>query len=115
MSENPRSHTNRSGSSRSRNCPTIRMPSSSWVSTSSRSKRRISVSRAPGCKVYRRSSSTGQQVDMGSTLDPRLAPHGVHLPAAGQRDDPVGALVAELPVHVDEVRLGGVEVGPATH
>src|SRR6185437_1294404 len=41
----PRSHTNRSGLSRSRNWPKIAIPSSSWLSTNSRSNSAISASR----------------------------------------------------------------------
>src|SRR6266705_1579180 len=62
MSRKPRSQTNRFASSRSRNWPMTLMPSASWLSTNSRSKRSIRTSRVPGWSVYCRSSTIGQQV-----------------------------------------------------
>src|SRR5258707_15573 len=58
MSRKPRSQTNRSGSSLSRNCPKTRIPAASCGSTKFRSKRSINVSRFPGCNLYWPSSMT---------------------------------------------------------
>src|SRR6266540_1157366 len=57
MSGKPRSQTNLSGSSRSRNWPMTCIPSCSWGSTSRESKRSIRTSRRPGQSVYCRSST----------------------------------------------------------
>ena len=58
MSAKPRSHTNRSGRSRSRNSPIRRIGYASWLSTNSRSNSSISTSRWPACRVYCRNSIT---------------------------------------------------------
>jgi GntR family transcriptional regulator / MocR family aminotransferase len=57
----PRSQTNLSGSSRSRNVPMIFMPASSWLSTKLASNRSMRTSRIPGWRVYCRSSTIGDQ------------------------------------------------------
>src|ERR1700712_1420190 len=58
MSGKPRSHTNRSGRSRSRNWPSTRAPTASCGSTSRLSNSSTSVSRCPGRSRYCRSSRT---------------------------------------------------------
>src|SRR5829696_4430435 len=44
--------------------PQIAMPTASWVSTNSRSKRSINTSRWPGCSVYCLSSTTGYRTSV---------------------------------------------------
>src|SRR6185312_8878492 len=62
MSGNPRSQTNWSGRSTSRNVPRIDIPVASCGSISSRSKIEIISSRWPGTNVYRRNSTTGRSM-----------------------------------------------------
>src|SRR5688500_15848791 len=69
MSGNPRSHTNRSGRSRSRNCAVISMPAASCDSTNSRSNSSMRTSRCPGRSVYWRSSTTGQHPPINWSAD----------------------------------------------
>ncbi|MBL1083822.1 WYL domain-containing protein [Streptomyces actinomycinicus] len=57
MSGKARSQTKRSGSSRSRNRPPTVMPAACCPVTNSRSNSSTSVSRAPGRRVYCRSST----------------------------------------------------------
>src|ERR1700680_4427558 len=101
MSRNPRSHTNRSWSSISRNCPIIFIPTASWLSTSSRSKRSMRTSRLPGCRVYWRSSTTDDEIDEGNAE---------HLgPAAHRRPSCFGARWRRVPAV-----LSGLAGAPGT-
>src|SRR5437016_8348795 len=93
MSRNPRSQTNRSGSSRSRNWPITLISRASWLSMNSRSKRSMRTSRLPGCRVYWRSSTIGDQLVSGAGADGKSsAACMVGLPSSFAREviHPVG-------------------------